>query len=191
MIAKTSRAPVEILKADGDEYAARFVMSAASPDRVKDTIDPDAYKPWIGKQLIALWQHDSYQPFGVWENIQTRANKLIGDLKIAGTNLGGMIIELLAADVPLGASIGFRGKGEPNKIGGIHFTEIELLECSIVSVPAHPAAFEIAKSFGIELSEPGSGIAAPSKNLVMSDRAKNAITNARKSIARINLASRK
>ena len=120
MIEKKSRAPVEIIKVEGDDYAARFVMSASSPDRVKDTIDPEAYKPWIGKDLIALWQHDNYQPFGVWQNLQTRANKLIGDLKIASTNLGGMIIELLAADVPLGASIGFRGKGEPNKIGGIH-----------------------------------------------------------------------
>lgn len=181
MIAKQSRAPVEIIKADSDEFAARFVMSAASPDRVKDTIDPAAYKPWLDKELIALWQHDAYQPFGVWKNLQLKANKLIGDLKIAGTNLGAMIIELLAAEVPLGASIGFRGKGDANKIGGIHFTELELLECSIVSVPAHPAAVEIAKSFGLELPP----------RLVMSDRATNAITQARKSAARVSLALRK
>jgi HK97 family phage prohead protease len=142
---------VTIEKATSADYDARFVMSATSPDRVKDTIDESAYKPNLGKKIIALWQHNSDQPFGYWHNLRVESGKLIGDLKAAGTNLGLMIKQLLADGVPLGASIGFRGKGEENKQGGIHFKQIELLECSVVSVPAHPLAYQIAKSFGIEI----------------------------------------
>ena len=137
---------VTIQKAENNNYDASFVMSAASPDRVKDTIDPKAYRPFVGKKIIALWQHDSRQPFGFWENLRVRAGKLIGDLKASSTNLGQMIRQLIHDGVPLGASIGFQGTGKPNKIGGIHFTQIELLECSVVSVPANPEAVQTIKS---------------------------------------------
>jgi HK97 family phage prohead protease len=125
-IRKHLAATVEKSEAEG--FDARFVMSAVTPDRVKDTIDESAYKANLGKKLIALWQHDHDQPMGYWENLRVEAGKLIGDLKVAGTNLGQMIKQLIADGVPLGASIGFRGKGEPNKAGGIHFKELELLE---------------------------------------------------------------
>jgi HK97 family phage prohead protease len=144
---ETKHLEVTIEKATSADYDARFVMSATSPDRVKDTIDEAAYKPNLGKKIIALWQHDSDKPFGYWHNLRVEAGKLIGDLKAARTNLGEMIKILIADGVPLGASIGFRGKGEENKQGGIHFKQIELLECSVVSVPAHPLAYQIAKQF--------------------------------------------
>lgn len=142
---------VTIEKARASGYDARFVMSATSADRVQDTIAESAYAPNLGKKLIALWQHNADQPFGYWENLKVEGGKLIGDLKAASTNLGQMIKQLIADGVPLGASIGFRGKGEPNKAGGIHFKEIQLMECSVVSIPAHPLAMQIAKSFNIEL----------------------------------------
>lgn len=142
---------VTIEKAASSEFDARFVMSATSPDRVKDTIEESAYAPNLNKKLIALWQHDHTQPMGYWENLRVEAGKLIGDLKVASTNLGLMVKQLIADGVPLGASIGFQGRGEPNKQGGIHFKEVSLMECSVVSVPAHPRAMQIAKSFGIDL----------------------------------------
>lgn len=138
---------VQITKAETDGYDATFVMSAGSPDRVNDTIDPEAYKPNLGKKLIALWQHKDDQPMGFWDNLRVVGDNLLGDLKVSATNLGTMIRQLIADGVPLGASIGFSGSGELNKIGGIHFTELELYECSIVSVPAHPLATQLAKHF--------------------------------------------
>lgn len=177
--------PVNIEKAASPEYDARFVMSASSPDRVQDTIDPKAYAPNLGKELIALWQHDPDRPMGKWFNLRVEAGKLIGDLKLASTNLGLMIKQLLQDEIPLGASIGFRGKGEANKIGGIHFKEIELMECSVVSIPAHPRAMQIAKSFGVELqsSEPGSNsVESDHRPEAVVDRAKAAILSANKTI---------
>lgn len=147
--------PVTITKSTDPKYAARFVMSASTPDRVKDTIDPAAYKSNLGKRILALWQHDTDQPFGVWENLKVEGGKLIGDLKTSGTELGKMIAQLIADDIPLGASIGFRGKGEPNKIGGIHFKELDIAECSVVSVPCHPSAYAVAKQFNLDLRSLG------------------------------------
>lgn len=144
---------VSIEKGDRD---GQWVMAASTKDRVNDTIAPEAFERAlkdIGGKLITLWQHDSYQPVGYWHNLTHKAGRLIGDLKLAGTNLGQMIKQLLADEVPLGASIGFRsiGNPEPNKVGGLHFKAIELLETSIVSVPANPAAIQIAKRFHIDL----------------------------------------
>lgn len=143
--------PVLIEKADDSEFDARFIMSASSPDRVNDTIEPDAYKGAARKsKLIALWQHKADQPIGFWSNLKAEGDRLVGHLKISSTNLGEMIKQLIADGVPLGASIGFRGTGEPNKKGGIHFKTIELMECSVVSIPAHPRAMQIAKSFDMQ-----------------------------------------
>lgn len=143
---------IDVLIEKGEDgFDARFVLSATTPDRVKDTIAAAAYKPYLGKELIALWAHDHTQPVGVWKNLRMQGTKLIGDLKLASIALGDMIKELMAAGVPLGASIGFRGKGSENDFGGIHFEAIDLLETSIVAVPMHPSAMQIAKSYGYDL----------------------------------------
>lgn len=113
---QTKHLPIEITKAASSEYDARFVLSASAPDRVGDTIAPKAYDTAIkqvGEKLIALYQHDPDRPIGFWTNLKRDGETLVGDLKLAGTNLGKMVKELLASGVPLGASIGFRGKGEP------------------------------------------------------------------------------
>lgn len=143
--------PVTIEKAaPGENYDARFVMSASTPDRVRDTIEPSAYKSAVKiDKLIALWQHDPDRPIGYWTDLKAEADRLTGYIKFATTNLAQMAKTLIEDGVPLAASIGFRGKGEMNKDGGIHFKAIELLECSVVSVPAHPRAQQIAKNFGI------------------------------------------
>jgi hypothetical protein len=83
--------------------------------------------------------------------------------------------------VPLGASIGFRGTGEQNKAGGIHFKTIELLETSIVSTPAHPRAMQIAKKYGIDLS-----VVEPVDPCVASDAVATAMDRARAVILKAN-----
>ena len=137
------------------ERDGQWVMGATAKDRVNDTIAPDAFTKAIkgvGGKLIALWQHKNDQPVGYWHNLVYKSGKLIGDLKLSDTNLGRMIKQLLSDGVPLGASIGFRGlDGDMNDDGGIHFKSIELLETSIVSVPANPLAVQIAKNFGIDI----------------------------------------
>ena len=149
---QTKQLSVTIQKSADPAYDGTFIMSAATPDRVKDTIDPAAYKSVQAStsELIALYNHDADKPIGVWREIKAVGDALHGKLKIANTNLGKMLKQLIADDVPLGASIGFRGKGERNKAGGIHFKTIELMECSVVSIPAHPRAQLLAKKYDLE-----------------------------------------
>lgn len=144
----------EIVKASSDQYDARFILSAASPDRVRDTIDPDAYDA-VAKstdKLVALFNHDPNRPVGFWQKLAREKDTLTGYIKFAGTNLGAMLKQLIIDGVPLGASIGFRGSGEPNELGGIHFNALEIIETSITPTPAHPRAIEVAKHFGIALA---------------------------------------
>lgn len=154
---------VQIQKADRD---GQWILGASARDRVDDTIAPEAFRnalKAVGGKLIALWQHNSDNPIGYWDNLKEKGGQLIGDLKMADTNLGRMIRKLLEHGTPLGASIGFRGlDGEPNEFGGFHYKEIALFETSIVSVPCQPAAVQIAKSFGftpesLEIQGPAPG----------------------------------
>jgi HK97 family phage major capsid protein/HK97 family phage prohead protease len=144
-----------IEKAAAPEFDARFVLSAASPDRVKDTIDPAAYKPWVGKRLPALLGHERGAVIGYWDQLKVVADTLVGDIKFVSTQLGQMVKTWLAEGVPLGASIGFRGKGTVKEDGGVHFTQLDLGEVSLVTVPAHPRAVQIAKQFGFSLDDAG------------------------------------
>ena len=134
-----------IEKSNDDQI--HFIMSASSIDRDGDTIDKTAYESATKiKKLPALFNHDPAKPFGYWSNLRVVGDTLKGTLQTATTNLGRMIKTLIDDGVPLSSSIGFRGKGSPNKKGGIHFKELELLECSVVSIPAHPRAVQVAKS---------------------------------------------
>jgi HK97 family phage prohead protease len=180
---RTKSAVIE--KAASSDFDARFIMSAGTPDRVKDTIEPGAYDAATKiDKLIALFNHDADKPVGYWTNLKREADTLTGHIKFASTNLGRMLKQLIDDGVPMGASIGFRGKGVSNKAGGIHFNEIELLETSIVSTPAHPRAMQIAKQFGIDLSavEPDAPRVASDASAFTLDRAKAAVLAANRTI---------
>lgn len=137
-------------------FDASFILSASTPDRVKDTIDPAAYDAVVAKNspLIALFNHDPAQIAGKWENMRRNGDTLQADIRFSSVPVGQMLKTLIGEGVPLGASIGFRGKGEHQKGGGIHFSEIDIVETSLVAVPAHPRAVQIAKSFGYDLTQP-------------------------------------
>ena len=77
----TKHFPVLIEKSLTDGYDARFVMSAATPDRVADTIAPKAYEANVGKKIIALWQHDPDKPMGYWENVKMQGDKLVNEFR--------------------------------------------------------------------------------------------------------------
>jgi HK97 family phage prohead protease len=172
----------QVEKSASPDYDARFVLSAASPDRVSDTIDPAAYDAAAKKadKLIALFNHDPDKIAGYWTKLRREGDTLTGLIKLASTNLGQMLKALVDDGVPLGASIGFSGVGKPNAVGGIHFSSIDLMETSLVSVPAHPRAVQIAKSFGFDLDRSGQLSA-------VSRRSGEACAKARRLIAKTNL----
>lgn len=132
--------------------ALDFVLSSNSVDRVGDVIETSALEKVANSvsKILCLYQHDSDRPVGFWDSLKVDSGRLKGRLNLAPTNLGKMLQALLNHGTPLGASVGFKGKGTPRKEGGFTFKEIEIFETSIVSVPCNPDCYQIAKSFGLE-----------------------------------------
>jgi HK97 family phage prohead protease len=130
-----------------------YVMSDATVDRYGDIIDPAGWDlKNFRKNPIALFGHDSSFIVGRWKNVRVEAGKLLGKLELLEQGISSRLDEIRAAveaGVLKTVSVGFRpvpGKTEPLPNGGVKFLAAELVECSLVSVPANPNALQVAKA---------------------------------------------
>lgn len=135
-----------------------FVMSDASVDRMGDVITPDGWDlRHFKKNPIALFGHNSSFPIGTWSKIRVEGGKLIGKLNLAQKGTSQRIDELISLveqGILRAVSVGFiPKKTEPidkdRPYDGQRFIEQELIETSLVSVPANPAALQLARSLKI------------------------------------------
>jgi HK97 family phage major capsid protein/HK97 family phage prohead protease len=130
-----------------------FVMSDGSVDRMGDVIEPDGWRlDNFQRNPVALFGHNANFPIGKWHDVGVRRGQLTGRLELLDPVSDRMreIHAAVAGGVLRAVSVGFHSdKVEPLKSGGIRFVEAELVECSLVSVPANPNALAIAKSLGI------------------------------------------
>jgi HK97 family phage prohead protease/HK97 family phage major capsid protein len=136
-----------------------FVLSDESVDRIGDVISAEGWQlDNFKKNPIALWSHRSDQPpIGTWENLRIDNKALRGKLNLAPKGTSPRIDEirsLIDAGILRAVSVGFRDlESEPidkNDVwGGRRFTKQELVECSLVSVPANANALAVAKSMRI------------------------------------------
>ena len=137
------------------EPGMTFVLSDASMDRMGDVIDPDGWELHnFKKNPVALWNHNPSFPIGKWINLRTENGELRGDLKLAPLGTSARIDEirrLVEADILRAVSVGFLPiHAEPlTKAGGTRFRKTELVETSLVAIPANPNALAIAKSLNI------------------------------------------
>lgn len=132
-----------------------FVMSDESVDSYDDVIEAAGWKltRFKGQHAnpVALYGHDqSNLPIGLWENVRVEAGRLLGRLKLAepGTSpFIDAIRSLLAQKILRAVSVGFLPLAyEPRpgaKRGGYRYTATELIECSVVAVPANAHATAI------------------------------------------------
>lgn len=133
-----------------------FVLSDATPDRYGDIILADGWDlENFSKNPIALFGHRSDFPIGKWENLRIVKGQLRGFLKMAPKGTSPRIDEirlLIEADILRAVSVGFRPI-ESKQISADSYGEIytkqELVETSVVSVPANPNALAVAKGLGI------------------------------------------
>jgi HK97 family phage prohead protease len=130
-----------------------FVMSDGSVDRMGDVIEPDGWRlDNFRKNPVALFGHEPSFPIGRWRDVGVRRGKLTGRLDLMEP-VSERLREIHAAvngGVLRAVSVGFHSEAaEPMKGGGLRFTEAELVECSLVAVPANPNALAIAKALGI------------------------------------------
>ncbi len=127
-----------------------FVMSDATVDRMGDVIEPSAWQ--LGnfkKNPIALFGHKSDFVVGHWKDVRVEGGKLLGRLELLAAGISERLDEIRAAveaGVLRAVSVGFRAlDGEPIGKTGFRYTEAELVECSLVSIPANPNALQVVK----------------------------------------------
>src|SRR5262245_51867893 len=137
-----------------------YVMSDESVDRMGDVIVQSGWQlANFKKHPIALFNHDRDQVIGSWRDVRVRDGRLIGKLELAdeGTSpLVDTIRKLTEQNILRAVSVGFRPlKSEPlneeEKFGALRFLKSELMECSLVSVPANPNALAITKGIPRDL----------------------------------------
>lgn len=142
----------------GDGDGLEFVLSDATVDRYGDVVEPDGWDLRnFKKNPIALFGHDSRFPIGKWSDLRVEGGKLIGRLNLArrGTSYRlDELIGLVEQGILRAVSVGFRPlKSEPlnpeKPYGAQRYIKSELLETSLVSVPANPAALSLAKSLNV------------------------------------------
>jgi HK97 family phage prohead protease len=137
-----------------------FVLSDETVDRMGDVIssagwDIESFK----NNPIALFNHKSDFPIGRWHNLRVEKGALRGHLELAPEGTSDRIDEirkLVNAGILRTVSVGFHPiEAVPLKslnVGGFagqRYLKQELLETSLVSVPANPNALAVAKSLGV------------------------------------------
>jgi HK97 family phage major capsid protein/HK97 family phage prohead protease len=133
-----------------------FILSDGSLDRMGDVIDPGGWQlDQIKSDPPVLFNHNRDQIVGRWTNIRVKDGKLIGKIVWAKSDkwpMGSYIRDLVREGILRTVSVGFQPtakqpltKDAHPHHGPFRFTKSQLLECSLVSVPANPNALALSK----------------------------------------------
>lgn len=160
-IGETVHKAGEINAGDAGSRTRRFVISDETVDRMGDVI---VAKGWnftnFLKNPVLLWGHQSRElPIGRVDKISTDGTKTIADVTFASADerpFAESVLRLIDGGFINASSVGFNPLAPPEPMldnggkwtGGLKFNSQELLELSIVSVPAHPDAL-IVKALGV------------------------------------------
>lgn len=135
-----------------------FVLSDATADRFGDVIEVDGWDlNNFQKNPIALFAHDKSFVIGKWTNLRVGDNDLRGELTLAPKGTSPRIDEirrLIEADILRATSVGFRPiehapMNAKDPWSGTRYVKQELVECSVVAVPANANALAVAKSLNV------------------------------------------
>ncbi|MHC2396489.1 HK97 family phage prohead protease/HK97 family phage major capsid protein [Bradyrhizobium barranii subsp. barranii] len=137
-----------------------FVLSDETPDRMDDIVRSDGWDlENFKKNPVALFNHKSDFPIGKWKNLRVKDRALRGHLELARKGTSARIDEILSLveqGILCAVSVGFRpierqsrNANDEYGFGGQIFTKSELVETSLVAVPANPNALAVAKSLKI------------------------------------------
>ncbi|MDD2869739.1 phage major capsid protein [Neomegalonema sp.] len=126
-------------------YASVF---GGEPDSYGDIIARGAFTASLrqhkaaGGAPLLLWQHDPSEPIGAWTELQEDQTGLfVSGRLVLDTRRGSEAYALLKAGALNGLSIGYRAKSHERRPGGGRLLkEIDLIEISLVSIPAASAA---------------------------------------------------
>jgi HK97 family phage prohead protease len=164
----------EIAWGNGEAFAPAIVKSTTAPvrdmmftlsdetvDRYGDIVSAAGWElDNFRKNPIALFGHDHDFPIGRWKELHVEGKALRARLDLAPKGTSARIDEigtLINAGFLRAVSVGFQAKSPPERMkdengketGGLRFIRHELLECSVVPVPANPNALAMAKALRI------------------------------------------
>lgn len=151
----------EIKASDTESRTMQFTISSEKVDRMGDTIAVDGWKlDNFRKNPVVLWGHDAdLLPLGRASKVWIDGSKLKADVKFTEKGLlpfNDTVFDMLKGKFLNATSVGFQPlkyafTDDPARRFGIDFIEQELLEFSVVTVPANPDALVDARSAGINI----------------------------------------
>ncbi|MDX0230257.1 phage major capsid protein [Sinorhizobium meliloti] len=142
---------------------SEYILSDETVDRYGDVIMASGWDlRHFGKSgnPIALFNHHSDEIIGVWENVRVEGRRLLGKLKLADEGTSPTVDKvrrLIKQGILKTVSVGFHAiekeplndKADPFW-GPFRYLKQELVECSVVSVPANPNAQQLSlRSMGL------------------------------------------
>ena len=148
----------EIKAAEGESRLLDFKISTASVDRYGDTVALDGWELKFFKQNpVVLWMHNNDMlPVGKASKVRVEDGALKASVEFTPEGLvkyNDIVFEMLKTGFLSATSVGFIPHkyafvDQPDRAFGIDFLEQELLEFSIVTVPANADA--LIEGRGIE-----------------------------------------
>lgn len=150
--------------ADVGEREAVFVASTSAPDRMGDVVEQDWDFRSFRKNPVLLFQHQSSSlPIGKVSRIWTEGAQTFAKAEAVPEgidDLADKVWKFIKSGFLSAVSVGFRPIADPtprkDKVGnwlGYTFPKNELLELSVVSVPANQEALAVARSFKFKDSD--------------------------------------
>jgi len=156
---------VQRAKDDSGERTLDVVASDETVDRYGDVISADGWDLRAFKRNpIFLWTHDYGYPIGRVPDIKVVGKRLLASVQFAAEGISATADELwkmVEAKILRAVSVGFTIASEKDyefiyddeeNITGIRYLQQELLEISLVAVPANPNALAIGRSLQISQS---------------------------------------
>ncbi len=138
-----------------------FTISTASVDRMGDSIAADGWKyDAYQKNPVVLWAHDSSMlPVAKSSKLRFDGGKFKASAEFMPRDISGFadaVFQALKGGYLSAVSVGFvpikySFVDDPTRRFGIDFEEQELLEFSIVPIPANPEALIEARAAGVDL----------------------------------------
>ena len=137
---------LEMKALDDDAREITGMATTPEPDRMGDIVDPLGAK--FAAELPLLWQHRHDSPVGSVRFGKPTAKGIPFKATVAKVETAGVLKDLLdlawdsvKAKLVRGVSIGFRAlEYSFMESGGIRFSEVEIYELSLVTIPANASA---------------------------------------------------
>lgn len=152
----------EVKTEDSDNRILNFTISTGAVDRMGDTINVDGWRlANYRKNPVILWSHDaSMMPIGKSLSVDVEDGRLRAKAQFVPKDISPFadsVYRALQAGFLSATSVGFAPikyafSDAPGRQFGLDFIEQELLEFSVVSVPANQEALIEGKSAGLALA---------------------------------------